>query len=977
MENNTPRSNRPFTHVAFAALTATVLGLGGAASAIAQELVDEDNGSQDKLTANDILAHDWHTGTWKKFVSNANPITTEHPGGDPDYLVDGDTIYVYTSTDANQQIYRTLPDSDNDGFLDNTYLDMDGYTVWSSQDMVHWTNHGVQFAAVHLDTEKWKAAHASTIVGVPDIKDSYLELDVAPRAMWAPTVAKYSDDSGTTYVLYYPKGIDGVGKFTTGYATSSKPTGPFIDQGPIYGDFEGEDGIVRRYVMGMDPNVFQDGDTTYIYGNGAADELDPAGNAVVATLTGIDHGSKVQRLASIPKPIDYDMNNTLRSSLAGNAPLRKDFHEGGSMHKSNGKYYFSWAEHEHAHYNGWYSMCETPMGPCEWMGPTIKGIYQGNQHGSFATFKGQEYYITHINYDPNDIRDRWGDSDGVGGGWQSYRRTWTFHPVTYNADKSIRVMYPEGGFAGAPNINIGGKYTDSNGLVYVDSKYVSDGGYGSVDAEGLKKLEAANPGVDDLELYRGHRFVGPGGTISVNVPGLENGVYQVALKFAEIFPNAVIGTTQNWFSRVMNISVQGVPVVADLDVLAVAGHYGVHEELLSATVTNGTLDIEISASAGEAMLSAVEITAPTKPGWAVNIGGSSTNVGSVSYEADPGVGDFDDGTQSAITLDPSIATGANADEQELFQTSRVGWGGLNYSNPALANGNYQVTLGFVETYHSKDDKRLFDVAIQGTQVLDDFDIHHEAGGKNIALKRVFPAKVTDGSLNIDLTTEKDASKISFIKVERLADDLVDSSIRINVGDSSKDVDTGGAVFLSDRYLSAGAGPAQVGYTTSSITRIDDTFQGNQQVTPSDEEIYKSERVGKELGYAIPVRNGRYSVRLMFAELQYSADGKREFDVFLEGGGIDETPEKVDELYSMIDIHRFARGESAIGKNKAVDFTFDTDVKDQELNIVLKADVGNVSLSGIVVTPRYLRADENGNPLDPTKWDVANYRDDAL
>ncbi|MFK7861440.1 MAG: malectin domain-containing carbohydrate-binding protein [Granulosicoccus sp.] len=952
IENNAPQSKGRLTQVALTVLSVTILGLGVIANA-----AEQDNANQEVLDPEDIAAHGWHTGSPKKLVSKGNPVSAENPGGDPDYLVDGDRIYVYTSTDANQAHYKRVPNQNNANIFDQTYLDMDGYTVWSSEDMVHWKNHGVQFAAANMNTKKWQDAYHKSIA-IKDLQPDYLQLDVSPHAMWAPTAAKYTDVNGvSTYVLYYPKGIDGVDKFTTGYATAPNAYGPFTDQGPLYGDFpdENDPTSFERVVIGMDPNVFQDGGKTYIYGNGVTDGdgSDKSGQVVVAELSEFDHNTKTQTIITKPQRLEYDMNNTLYSHLAGNIPLSKDFHEGGSMHKSNGKYYFSWAEHDHKHYNGWYSMCSSPMGPCEWMGPSIKGIYQGNQHGSFAQFKGQEYYLTHVNYHPDIISEDWD-------GWQSYRRTWTFHPVSYNADKSIRVMYPQ--TSRIPNLNIGGGFTDDNGKIYVDStQYVTDGGYADVKYEdgGLEKLKAANPNVSDLKLYEGNRFVENQGTLEVNVPGLDNGVYNVTLKFAEIFPDAQLGTEAGWFSRIMNISAQGNEVVTALDVMDKAGGaYRVYDQKLPpVTVTNETINIAITATSGDAMLSGVEITAEEKPGWAMNLGGSSANINGVTYAADPGIGDFNDTTEVAITFKPDEVIGANIDEQALFATSRIGWAGLNYSNTSLPNGNYEVTLGFVETYHLEEGRREFDVAIQGQQVLDDFDIYREAKGINTAVKRVFPTTVTDGSLKIDLTTVTDASTISFIKVVRTPDDLSDSSIRINAGTYWEHTDTGGAVFLADAaYLN---GSATLGASDAAVTREDERHNGLRVVTPSDEIIYKTGRWGNNIKYDVPVRNGRYSVRLMFAEDYHSAAGKREFKILLQG------EEKIVDLAGGTTFDIF---KAAGGKNKAIDLTYDVDATQGVLNIELTTVTDNASISGIVITPRYLEMNEGAIPSDPNRFE---------
>src|SRR5256884_2971654 len=73
---------------------------------------------------------------------------------------------------------------------------------------------------------------------------------------------------------------------------------------------------------------------------------------------------------------------------------------------------------------------------------------------------------------------------------------------------------------------------------------------------------------------------------------------------------------------------------------------------------------------------------------------------------------------------------------------------FGYSIP-LADGNYNVTLDFAETYVTAAGQRIFSVSINGTQVLTNFDIYAAAGGMNIAVQRTFPVTVTNGTLSVN------------------------------------------------------------------------------------------------------------------------------------------------------------------------------------------------------------------------------------
>lgn len=76
----------------------------------------------------------------------------------------------------------------------------------------------------------------------------------------------------------------------------------------------------------------------------------------------------------------------------------------------------------------------------------------------------------------------------------------------------------------------------------------------------------------------------------------------------------------------------------------------------------------------------------------------------------------------------------------MYGTERYGsaHASFGYSIP-LANGTYNVSLDFAETYVTAAGQRIFSVSINGTQVLTNFDIYAAAGGMNIAVQRTFPS----------------------------------------------------------------------------------------------------------------------------------------------------------------------------------------------------------------------------------------------
>ncbi|KAK7317496.1 hypothetical protein RJT34_01782 [Clitoria ternatea] len=95
---------------------------------------------------------------------------------------------------------------------------------------------------------------------------------------------------------------------------------------------------------------------------------------------------------------------------------------------------------------------------------------------------------------------------------------------------------------------------------------------------------------------------------------------------------------------------------------------------------------------------------------------------------------------------------------ELFQTARLSPSSLRYYGLGLENGFYNITLQFAETAildtattWKSLGRRVFDIYIQGTRVLKDFDIQKEAGGISYrAVQRKFRSEVKENYLEIHL-----------------------------------------------------------------------------------------------------------------------------------------------------------------------------------------------------------------------------------
>src|SRR5262249_55926092 len=121
---------------------------------------------------------------------------------------------------------------------------------------------------------------------------------------------------------------------------------------------------------------------------------------------------------------------------------------------------------------------------------------------------------------------------------------------------------------------------------------------------------------------------------------------------------------------------------------------------------------------------------------------------------------------TTTAVDTSGAT--NPAPAAVYQSERVG--NFTYTLPGLTAGvSYTVRLHFAEIWWSSAGARLFNVSINGAQVLTNFDIYAAAGGAFKAITRDFTATANAvGQLVVQYTTVRDNAKSSGIEVLSLA-----------------------------------------------------------------------------------------------------------------------------------------------------------------------------------------------------------------
>jgi hypothetical protein len=167
--------------------------------------------------------------------------------------------------------------------------------------------------------------------------------------------------------------------------------------------------------------------------------------------------------------------------------------------------------------------------------------------------------------------------------------------------------------------------------------------------------------------------------------------------------------------------------------------------------------------------------------YRVNAGGQSVPATSGSdWIADASGSQYSSGgSDYSGGLSASEITNPTDAPTEVFASER--YGDHSWSFDVTSGESYEVRLYFAEIFHAPgapgegDDvggdgevgDRVFDVSIEGQQVLDDYDIVADVGAGTGTVK-TFEATPTDGTLDVSFTTEVDNAKISAIEVVEAA-----------------------------------------------------------------------------------------------------------------------------------------------------------------------------------------------------------------
>lgn len=302
-----------------------------------------------------------------------NPIIQTCFTTDPAPMVHGDRLYIYTGHDENNA----------------DFFWMQEWRVYSTTDMVNWTDHGSPLA---IEDFSWGDDRA-----------------------WAPQCV---ERDGKFY-FYVPLHSKLSGTMAIGVAVGDSPTGPF------------KDALGHPLVDGswdnIDPTVFVDDDgQAYLYW----------GNPEIYYV----------KLNPDMVSFDGEVKKIIQTEDGFGAPgpkervegkkYRDNYTEGPWFFKRDGKYYLVYAAGgvpEHIAY----SMSDSPTGPWKYMGEImpLSDTNSFTNHSGIIDYKGKSYFFYHT-----------GKLPGGGG----FARSVAVEPFEYNPDGTIPVIHPTD--EGAPSV---------------------------------------------------------------------------------------------------------------------------------------------------------------------------------------------------------------------------------------------------------------------------------------------------------------------------------------------------------------------------------------------------------------------------------------------------------------------------------------------------------------------------------------------
>ena len=268
-------------------------------------------------------------------LSAQNPVIRDQYTADPTARVFDGKVWLYASHDIISPVEP-----------ERRWFCMADYHCFSSEDLVHWTDHGV-------------------ILDQKDVPWGNPE----GYSMWAPDCV----ERGGKYYFYFPNAPREGRGFAVGVAVADRPDGPFTPQ---------EKSI--RGVFGIDPCCLLASDgNAYLYWSG----MGFSGAKLKENMTELD-GTPVRLDTPLP---------------AGGLK------EGPFVFEREGKFYLTYPWVQDRTESLVYAMADSPLGPFEYKGKIMEKSLSEcwTNHHSFVEYQGQWYLFYHHNdYSPDFDKNR-------------------------------------------------------------------------------------------------------------------------------------------------------------------------------------------------------------------------------------------------------------------------------------------------------------------------------------------------------------------------------------------------------------------------------------------------------------------------------------------------------------------------------------------------------------------------------------------
>lgn len=299
------------------------------------------------------------------YTNAENPFVQTCYTTDPAPMVYGDRLYLYTGHDE-----------DNADFFW-----MQEWRVYSTDDMVNWTDHGSPLA---IEDFSW-----------------------ADDRAWAPQCV---ERNGKFY-LYVPLHSSLSGTMAIGVAVGDSPIGPF------------KDAIGAPLVDGswdyIDPTVFIDDDgQAYLFWGNPRLYYAKLNEDMVSIIGDVHMVEQTPESFGEPKFVPMERDKKYLSTYT----------EGPWFYKRNGKYYMVYAAGGIPEHIG-YSMSDSPVGPWQYKGVIMPQCDTNSftNHAGIIDYKGKSYFFYHT-----------GKLPGGGG----FGRSVAVEAFEYNADGTFPIIMP-------------------------------------------------------------------------------------------------------------------------------------------------------------------------------------------------------------------------------------------------------------------------------------------------------------------------------------------------------------------------------------------------------------------------------------------------------------------------------------------------------------------------------------------------------